>query len=76
MVVRDVWLRDVSEKVRVVVVEGVKRPILLACTDQRMNAAQILELYAARFSLELAIRELKGFVGLGDYQSTTTLAFP
>ena len=75
VVVRDVWLRDVSEKVRVVVVEGVKRPILLACTDLRMNAGQILELYAARFSLELAIRDLKGFLGLGDYQSTTTLAF-
>ena len=75
VVVRDVWLRDVSEKVRVVVVEGVKRPILLACTDLSMHAGQILELYAARFSLELAIRDLKGFVGLGDYQSTTTVAF-
>ena len=28
-VVRDVWLRNVEEKVRVVVVEGTKRPILL-----------------------------------------------
>jgi hypothetical protein len=75
VVVRDVWLRDVSEKVRVVVVEGVQRPILLACTDLSMSAAQIIELYAARFSLELAIRDLKGYLGLGDYQSTTTLAF-
>lgn len=75
VVVRDVWLRDVSKKVRVVVVEGVQRPVLLACTDLSMTASQILELYAARFSLELAIRDLKGFLGLGDYQSTTTLAF-
>jgi hypothetical protein len=75
VVVRDVWLRDVSEKVRVVVVEGVQCPVLLACTDLSMTASQILELYAARFSLELAIRDLKGFLGLGDYQSTTTLAF-
>lgn len=75
VVVRDVWLRDVSDKVRVVVVEGVHRPILLACTDLTMSARQILELYAARFSLELAIRDLKGFLGLEDYQSTTTLAF-
>jgi hypothetical protein len=75
VVVRDVWLRDVSEKVRVVVVEGVQRPLLLVCTDLSMTASQILELYAARFSLELAIRDLKGFLGLGDYQSTTTLAF-
>jgi hypothetical protein len=75
VVVRDVWLRDVSEKVRVVVVEGVQRPILLACTDLSLTASQILELYAARFSLELAIRDLKGYFGLGDYQSTTTVAF-
>jgi hypothetical protein len=50
VVVRDVWLRDVSEKVRVIVVKGVQRPILLACTDLSMTASQILELYAARFS--------------------------
>ncbi len=73
-VVRDVWLRDVSDKVRVVIVEGGQRPVLLACTDLSMPAAQILERYAARFSLELAIRDLKGFVGLGEYQSTTPLA--
>lgn len=75
VVVRNLWLRDVSEKVRVVVVEGVQRPILLVCTDLSMSASQILELYAARFSLELVIRDLKGSCGLGDYQSTTTLAF-
>jgi hypothetical protein len=75
VVVRDVWLRDVTEKVRVVVAEGVTRPVLLVCTDLTMTADQILELYAARFSLELAIRDLKGFCGLGDYQATTTLAF-
>jgi hypothetical protein len=75
VVVRDVWLRDVSQKVRVVVAEGVSRPVLVACTDVSLSAGQILELYAARFSLELAIRDLKGFVGMGDYQSTTTLAF-
>lgn len=75
VVVRDVWLREVSEKVRLVVVEGVQRPILLVCTDLSMTASQLLELYAARFSLELAIRDLKGFLGLGDDQSTTTIAF-
>jgi hypothetical protein len=75
VVVRDVWLREVTAKVRVVVVEGVERPFLLACTDLTLTAQQILELYAARFSLELAIRDLKGVFGLGDYQATTTLAF-
>ncbi len=75
VVVRDVWLRDVNEKIRVVIVEGAKRPVLVACTDLTMTACQILELYAARFSLEMAIRDLKGHLGVGDYQSTTTLAF-
>ncbi len=75
VVVRDLWLRDVDEKIRVVIVEGVQRPYLLACTDLSLTASQILELYAARFSLELAIRDLKGFVGLEDYQATTTIAF-
>jgi hypothetical protein len=75
VVVRDVWLREVTDKVRVVVVEGVQRPFLLVCTDLTRTASQILELYAARFSLELAIRDLKGFMGLGNDQSITTLAF-
>jgi hypothetical protein len=75
VVVRDVWRRDVSEKGRVVVVEGVQRPMLLACTDLSRSASQLLERYAARFSLALAIRDLKGLLGLGDDQSTTTLAF-
>jgi hypothetical protein len=75
VVMREVWLRDVTAKVRVVVVEGVERPFLLVCTDLTLTAQQILELYAARFSLELAIRDLKGFFGLGDYQATTTVAF-
>ena len=72
VVMREVWLRDVTAKVRVVVVEGVERPFLLACTDLTRTAQQILELYASRVSLELAIRDLNGFFGLGDYQATTT----
>lgn len=75
VVVRDGWLRDVTEKVRVVIVEGTTRPVLLACTDLTLTAQQILELYAARFSLELAIRDVKGSFGVGDDQATTTLAF-
>jgi hypothetical protein len=46
----------------------------VGCTDLTLNAAQIRELYAARFSLEIAIRDLKQHVGFGDYQSTTAIA--
>ena len=73
-VVRDVWLRDVAQKVRVVVLEGAKDPIILVCTDLSLSALQIIEIYGARFSIELTIRDLKQYFGLGDYQCTTTLA--
>jgi hypothetical protein len=73
-VVRDVWLRDVARKVRVVVLEGAKEPLLLVSTDLSLSALQIIEIYGARFSIELAIRDLKQHFGLGDYQCTTTLA--
>jgi DDE superfamily endonuclease len=73
-VVRDVWLRDVAQQVRVVVLAGVKEPILLVSTDLTLSALQIIEIYGARFSIELTIRDLKQHCGLGDYQCTTTLA--
>jgi hypothetical protein len=73
-VVREVWLRDVAQQVRVVVLKGAKEPISLVSTDLALSALQIIELYGARFSIELTIRDLKPHCGLGDYQCTTTLA--
>jgi len=74
-VVRDVWLRDVKRKIRVVVLSGVKHPILLASTSMSLTAKEIIQIYSARFSLEIAIRELKQHLGFCDYQATTTVAF-
>ena len=71
---RDVWLRDVAQQVRVVVLAGGKEPILLVSTDLTLSALQIIESYGARFSIELTIRDLKQHCGLGDYQCTITLA--
>ena len=68
--VRDVWLRDLKQKVRVVVVEGIKEPMIFLSTDLSLSAAQILEIYGARFSIEGVLRVLKGDLGLGDYQCT------
>jgi hypothetical protein len=73
-VVRDVWLRDVAQKVRVVVLEGTKEPYILVSTDLTLSALQIIEIYGARFSIELTIRDLQQHFGVGDYQCTTTLA--
>jgi len=74
-VVRDVRLREVTEKVRVVIIEGIKKPVLLVSTDISLSARAIIEMYASRFSIEIAIRDLKQHFGLGDYQATTTEAY-
>jgi len=73
-VVRDVWRRDVPQKVRVVVLEGAQEPLLLVSPDLALSARQIIAISGARFSIELTIRDLKQHCGLGDYQCTTTLA--
>jgi len=53
---------------------GIKEPVILVSTDLSLTAAQIIEIYAARFSLEIAIRDLKQHFGFEDYQATTTTA--
>jgi hypothetical protein len=68
VVVRDLFLRDVAEKVRVVVIKGKAGPIILFSTDLTLSAKQIIEIYAARFTLEIGIRDLKQYFGLADYQ--------
>ena len=68
IVVRDVWLRDVPRKVRVVVICGKTEPIILLSTDLTLSATQIISIYAARFTMEIGIRDLKQYFGLGDYQ--------
>ena len=73
-VCREVWLRDFSHKVKVIVLEGIKAPILLFSTDLTLATAQIIEIYGARFVIELAIRDLKGHFGLADYQCYLTTA--
>jgi hypothetical protein len=67
-VTRIVWLRNVTQQVKVVVLAGIKKPIILMATDVSLTATQIIEIYAARFTIELAIRDLKQYFGLGDYQ--------
>lgn len=72
VVSRDMWIRGVeSQKVRVVVVKGSGKAFILMSTDLTLNAAQIIEIYAARFSIETSIRDLKQNFGMGDYQCTS-----
>jgi hypothetical protein len=72
---REVWLRDFHQKVKVVVVEGLKKPVILFSTDLSLSMVQVIEIYGARFVIELAIRDLKGYFGLADYQCYLTIAF-
>ncbi len=73
-VCREVWLREISQKVKVVVIEGLKEPIILFATDLTLSMAQIIEIYGTRFTIELAIRDLKEYFGLADYQCYLAMA--
>ena len=69
------WLREVTPQVKVVVIATQADPIILLSTNLTLTAGQIIEIYAGRFSLEIAIRDLKQKIGFTDYQMTTTIAF-
>jgi len=71
----EVYLRHVAFPVKVVVVKTDGKPLILFSTATLIRAEDIIELYGARFAIEGAIRELKGEMGLNDYQQTTTLGF-
>jgi hypothetical protein len=68
VVTRDVWIRDVTQKVRVVVIQTAREHIILLSTDLTLTARQIITLYSMRFAAELGIRDAKQHFGLGDYQ--------
>jgi len=74
MVTRDVWIRDVIQKVRVVVIQTTGEHIILLSTDLTLTARQIIILYSMRFAAELGIRDAKQHFGLGDYQCTSLIA--
>jgi hypothetical protein len=74
VVTRDMWLRDIKQKVRVVVVQTNGEPVILVSTDLTLSPEEIIEIYSSRFSIEIAIRELKQHFGFGDYQCTTPIS--
>jgi hypothetical protein len=50
------------------------KPVYLFTTDLTLTAAEVVTLYAARFAIELAFRDLKGHFGLGHYQARRAAA--
>jgi hypothetical protein len=75
IVSRKLWIRDVEkQKVNVVVIRTKKEPVILLSTDLELPVEKIIEIYSMRFSIEIAIRDLKQSFGIGDYQSVNTMA--
>jgi len=74
VVERIVFIRDFESQVKVVVARGKAKPIIFLSTDLSLTATQIIELYSARFSIELAIRDSKQYFGLADYQCYVSIA--
>jgi hypothetical protein len=72
--VGELWVLELSKKARVVVFKGSKGKLIsLMCTDLSLNASQIIEIYGARFSIEIAIRDIKQHLGFEDYQHHSLL---
>jgi hypothetical protein len=71
---RDVWVHDVTQKVRVVVVATTREPIRWVSTELAWSPMAIIPLDAARFPRALTLRELKPYGGLGDAQGSTLVA--
>jgi AAA domain len=71
---RDVWLREVTHKGRVVVLATTGEPLLVVSMDVTLPPEVMIPLSAARFPLELRLRDLKQYGGLGDSQCYTVLA--
>jgi hypothetical protein len=69
LVTIELTMLDLTKKVKVVVTKTAKgKPTAFISTDLTLTAAQILEIYGSRFSIELSFRDMKQHLGLEDYQ--------
>lgn len=72
-VVKDLWMFNLNQKVRVVVTRIEGRINAFVSTDLSLTPEQIIEIYGSRFSIEMAIRDMKQHLGLEDYQHQSLL---
>ena len=72
-VVKDLWLLNLPKKVRVVVTKLGNKINAFISTDLTLTAAQIIEIYGSRFSIEMAIQDMKQNFGFEDYQHQSLL---
>ncbi|WP_243116726.1 IS701 family transposase [Marinisporobacter balticus] len=73
VVAKDLWILELDRKVRIVVTKLGSNVMALISTDITLNPTQIIEIYGSRFSIEIAIRDMKQLLGLGDYQHQALL---
>jgi hypothetical protein len=67
--IAELWILGLSKKVRTVVFKGSNgKLIILISTDLSLSASQIIEIYGSRFSIEMAIRDIKQHLGFEEYQ--------
>ena len=75
-----VWHKTLKRRLRLVVLLHRKDPakprfIILGSTDPDLNGHKLIDLYAARFQIELLFRDSKQFTGLLDCQARAAAAF-
>jgi len=64
-----IMIRGWDKPVRIVITKDVhKNPVVLFSTDITLYPARILEIYSARWKIELSFRELKQFWKMADYR--------
>jgi hypothetical protein len=74
-----VWHKTLQRRLRIVVLLNRKDPakprfIVLGSTDPDLHGRKLVELYAARFQIELLFRDSKQFTGLLDCQARAASA--
>src|SRR6516165_1150532 len=75
-----VWHKTLKRRLRLVVLLNRKDPakprfIILGSTDPDLNGHKLIDLYAARFQIELLFRDSKQCTGLLDCQARAAAAF-
>jgi hypothetical protein len=71
----EVLLREIPFAVKIVVIKTASHPLIVICSSTDLKAEDIIQLYAARFSIETAIEQMKGPLGFSDYQCYTGISF-
>lgn len=71
---RNMYLKGIPKKVKIVVIKGEREPVILISTDLSLSVQGIIEIYSSRFQVEITIRDLKQYFGFGGYQCRSSIS--